>query len=384
MDALLAHSAKGGVSAQTYEAHIRGVCERAARYAKDAECYSSCSHGVLSAVAEKSALLHDLGKLDALNQEVLRRSDGKQRHLPVNHVDAGSAALKEAAFWYSALMVYAHHRGLPDIAAEFQRDTNIFRDDRAAAREHTDTTLDKLLRAHQEIFPSQTGKAEQSYEGDQNVFFRMALSCLADADHTDTATAYGQAPKQESSLSLRADERLTALNQYVNNLGGNGERSRLRREMYNACRDAKIEGGFAVCDSPVGSGKTTAVMAHLLQQAIQRKARRIFVVLPYTSIIQQSVNVYRKALVLPGENPEDVIAELHSRADFQNCETRYLTSLLLRRCSIRAITRLRSSGVSAVDRCSTCDLPNFLHKSEAITAAFCTVFRIKSRGPGAF
>jgi CRISPR-associated endonuclease/helicase Cas3 len=97
--------------------------------------------------------------------------------------------------------------------------------------------------------------------------------------------------------------------------------------MYTACRDSIQTGGFAVCDSPVGSGKTTAVMAHLLKQAIQRKSRRIFVILPYTSIITQSVEVYRKALVLPGENEEEVVAELHCRADFQDYDIRYLSSL---------------------------------------------------------
>lgn len=327
MDVLLAHSAKDGASAQTYEAHIRGVSEKATRYAKEAEYYAVNRSGILSAVIEKSALLHDLGKLDKQNQDVLRSLNGKQRHLPVNHVDAGSAALKVEDCLYSALMVYAHHRGLPDMETEFQRETAIFRDERSAVRKHTDATLEELLREHQEIFPSQTGKAEQPYDGDQDVFFRMALSCLADADHTDTAAAYGQAPEREYLPQLCAKERLAALDRYVNKLGGDDERSSLRRQMYEACRDAKIKGGFATCDSPVGSGKTTAVMAHLLQQAIERNARRIFVVLPYTSIIQQSVEVYRKALVLSGENPEEVVAELHSRADFQNFETRYLTSL---------------------------------------------------------
>lgn len=327
MDVLLAHSAKDGASAQTYEAHIRGVSEKATRYAKEAEYYAVNRSGILSAVIEKSALLHDLGKLDKQNQDVLRSLNGKQRHLPVNHVDAGSAALKAEDCLYSALMVYAHHRGLPDMETEFQRETAIFRDERSAVRKHTDATLEELLREHQEIFPSQTGKAEQPYDGDQDVFFRMALSCLADADHTDTAAAYGQAPEREYLPQLCAKERLAALDRYVNKLGGDDERSSLRRQMYEACRDAKIKGGFATCDSPVGSGKTTAVMAHLLQQAIERNARRIFVVLPYTSIIQQSVEVYRKALVLSGENPEEVVAELHSRADFQNFETRHLTSL---------------------------------------------------------
>lgn len=126
---------------------------------------------------------------------------------------------------------------------------------------------------------------------------------------------------------LRAGERLEALNRYVSQLGGDGERSRLRGEMYVACRDAKVTGAFTVCDSPVGSGKTTAVMAHLLRQAIKRNARRVFVVLPYTNIIKQSVDVYRKSLVLPSENPDEVVAELHCRADFQDKDTRYLTSL---------------------------------------------------------
>lgn len=327
MGVLLAHSAKDGASAQTYEAHIRGVSEKAACYAKEAESYTSNRSGILSAIVEKSALLHDLGKLDEQNQNVLLSSDAKPHHLPVNHVDAGSAVLKAENCLYSALMVYAHHRGLPDMEAEFQRETAIFRDERSAARKHTDVTLEELLRKHRGIFPSQISKAEQPYDGDQDVFFRMALSCLADADHTDTAAAYGQAPERECLPQLCAKERLAALDRYVNNLGGDDERSSLRRQMYEACRYAKITGGFATCDSPVGSGKTTAVMAHLLQQAIERNARRIFVVLPYTSIIQQSVEVYRKALVLPRENPEEIVAELHSRADFQDYETRYLTSL---------------------------------------------------------
>lgn len=295
MDVLLAHSAKEGVSAQSYEAHTRGVFEKATRYAQEAECYAANRSHALSAVVKKSALLHDLGKLDEQNQKVLQGSDGKQRHLPVNHVDAGSAALKTENCRYSALMVYAHHRGLPDMKAESQREADIFRDEIPAARKHTDATLEELLNTHQKIFSLQSYEADQPYGGDLQVFFRMALSCLADADHTDTAIAYGQAPEQEHFPQLCAKERLAALNQYVNNLSGDDERGNLRHEMYDACRDAKIKGGFATCDSPVGSGKTTAVMAHLLQQAIERKARRIFVVLPYTSIIQQSVEVYRKA-----------------------------------------------------------------------------------------
>jgi CRISPR-associated endonuclease/helicase Cas3 len=77
----------------------------------------------------------------------------------------------------------------------------------------------------------------------------------------------------------------------------------------------------------VGSGKTTAVMAHLLRVAADRKLRHIFVVLPYTNIISQAVEVYRKALVLEGERAEEIVAEHHHRADFQETDLRQYATL---------------------------------------------------------
>jgi CRISPR/Cas system-associated endonuclease/helicase Cas3 len=127
---------------------------------------------------------------------------------------------------------------------------------------------------------------------------------------------------------LKPAERLAALDTYVAGLSNaDDERSRLRTEMYRSCRDSDVATGIASCDSPVGSGKTTAVMAHLLAQAVRRRLRRIIVVLPFTNIITQSVEVYRKAIVVSGEKPEDVVAELHHRADFQDMRSRYLTAL---------------------------------------------------------
>ena len=126
---------------------------------------------------------------------------------------------------------------------------------------------------------------------------------------------------------LRAEERLKQLDTYVKSLETSDPRSQLRSQMYEKCRNSVQTSQFVSCDSPVGSGKTTAVMAHLLKQASSRRLRRIFVVLPFTTIITQSVDVYRRALTLPGEDPEKVVAELHSRADFEDKETRYLTSL---------------------------------------------------------
>lgn len=322
----LAHSARKNYPPQTYEAHVRGVCERAGKYAAEAECYSVKANGILSTIVRDSALLHDLGKLEERNQSVLCEQSRRRRHLPVDHTDAGSAALQKMGSGCAAMLVYSHHQGLPDLSTEFAaRGCSIFRNGNAEVRAETDAALPALLRQHEALFPRKPNKEVQAYDGDPAVFLRMALSCLADADHGDTAAAFGQTEK--AMPELRPQERLAALDHYVSKFGETDERSSLRRELYLSCRSVEAHSGFSVCGSPVGSGKTTAVMAHLLEQACKRNARRIFVVLPYTSIIRQSVDIYRKALVLPGETPEDVVAELHSRADFEDIETRYLTAL---------------------------------------------------------
>lgn len=97
--------------------------------------------------------------------------------------------------------------------------------------------------------------------------------------------------------------------------------------MYECCRDAAPHAGIVSCDAAVGSGKTTAVMAHLLRVAERKKLRHIFVVLPYTNIMQQSVDVYRRALALPDENASAVVAEVHHRAEFEGAELREMSAL---------------------------------------------------------
>ena len=97
----LAHSKKDNSSPQTYADHVKGVYIRAVKYAKEAEAYACKTNGLLQSVAGNSAIWHDLGKLDDENQAVLQgKSLGS--HLPVNHVDAGVAALIEQKCSYSA------------------------------------------------------------------------------------------------------------------------------------------------------------------------------------------------------------------------------------------------------------------------------------------
>ena len=321
----LAHSAKNGIPAEPYRKHIERVTELSGRFAAELEPYAVKDGALLRSVLCSAASLHDLGKLDTQNQAALQ--SGKLKSLPVHHQDAGAAYFlqPDTLSPYTALLIRSHHIGYPDFTNEANRGNLFLRDETVA--KHVDNTMGELLERHRESTDSLPPAPTGIISSDAPMLLRIMLSCLADADHTGTAVNYGQAT-MAPTVPLRPAERLAQLDRYVASLpSDDGERSRLRRQMYEHCRDAELTDWIASCDSPVGSGKTTAVMAHLLKQAAHRGLRRIFVVLPYTNIIEQSVAVYRKALVLPGEDPEEVVAELHHKAAFESEDIRHLTAL---------------------------------------------------------
>ncbi len=332
MESYLAHSAKNGYPSQPYLNHVYNTTKWSLIFAQEMKGYCRKDAEQIENILCLAASYHDLGKLDEKNQEVLHKEGVKSGHLPVNHMDAGAAFLKQKGqeARCSLILVYAHHQGLPDFTVEENRaETVCYRDARESVRACFDREMEQLLQIHRQLIPESTAHNPEYCEGDMSMFFRMVFSCLVDADHSDTATVYGQYPERDNIPKLQPALRLEALNRYVASLGEKNENKRndLRTQMYKRCRDGQREEGIVSNAGSVGSGKTTAVMAYQLNQAILKGARRIFVVLPYTNIITQSVEVYRQALVLPGEEPEAVVAELHCKADFEDEDTRYLTSL---------------------------------------------------------
>ena len=245
----------------------------------------------------------------------------------------------------AALACYAHHRGLPKWSAEKNKGNGrILRDVRELkglpqrAWERTDECLSSYLAEHHALFPPAQPRTSQRFKdsADSGVLRRLALSCLVDADHSDTAQHYRD-ERELDGLPLDAAKRLTALDRYVAGLTAGvqpdsdreRQRAQIRQQVYHACRyrQSPPEERVVACDSPVGTGKTTAVMAHLLRVSADRGLRRVFVVLPYTNIIDQSVDVYREALVLEGETSEGVVAAHHHRVEFQGDDWRDLRQL---------------------------------------------------------
>lgn len=338
----LAHSARRGAPEQSYRDHVANVRRFASKFAREAAAHSVKWREPFQAVVELAAAYHDLGKLDGIFQDILRRNRANREGF--NHVEAGTAHLLKLKQGEAALCCFAHHIGLPSLPKEKARaDGRLFlRDEDELAGvgkrswERTNELLDCYLAEHHAIFEPQPAGRSVRFSG---LVRRLALSCLVDGDHSDTAQHYRE-ERELDGVPLRAGERLEALDRYGNSLkpaqapesAKEQERLRLRQEVYEACRHRQLQTAerIVACDSPVGTGKTTAVMAHLLRIAVERKLRRVFVVLPFTNIIDQSVEVYRRALVLPGEDPEAVVAAHHHRVEFAGEDWRDLRQLAQR------------------------------------------------------
>ena len=333
---MLAHSARSnrGILVQNYVDHIRRVTDIASENAEILGRYSTKFGRRLLAAVRQAAEYHDLGKLDQANQAVLATGPERLR-LPINHSDAGTAALLRTGFnsILASVLVYSHHIGLPDFVEQSNRRAEDFLRD-LSLKSEIDNKLDHYLHVHADSlgFEYSPGVPEREQESTTApltpLALRLALSCLVDADHQDTAEHYGQAPAHIEA-TLEPTQRLGLLDRYTQTLAGDkqDERTRLRQILYMACRNTDIQPAMYACDAPVGSGKTTSVMAHLLNAAIVKNLRRVIVVLPFTNIIDQSVVVYRRSLVNTHEVPEAVVAGHHHRAEFDHPDSRHLTYL---------------------------------------------------------
>ncbi len=340
----LAHSAREpGTQPQTYRAHVNGtassegVVAGAARRAAAMVGYrydKTAADAIANAVAD-AATFHDLGKLDPEVQAALRK--GREARLHWDHIDAGVAHLRSCGAHMAAWIVRAHHApGLPSKPFHFttDRDRKLRgrRDDTDALDRHqeqiqrTDSLLPDMVSVHNKAIGTRQPVPGKAMHG---LTLRLALSCLVDADHSDTAYA-DTGWTAPDAAQPRWPERLAALDAYVARLGnGTSERDLLRRSFYRACRSREPDAALMACEGPVGIGKTTAVTAYLLRRAIAIGARRLFVVAPYTAILSQTADRLRKALVLDDErgSPDAIVAEHHHRADFNDISARDLATL---------------------------------------------------------
>jgi len=324
---------------QLYEDHILGSHDFMLGFIKNILPYvKHMSNVKLLTTMENTVLFHDIGKLDELNQEALNSGDKKR--LPVFHEDAG------AAYWLTyaepnaviAILIYCHHRGLPNFSDEFSKGAYAFRYTDTNNKLGVSRTTDNIASYVQKHFGAVTLRERMPIKiepFDNTIDWRITLSLLVDSDHSDAAKHCLQHFEYKLPKDPRWTERLSQLDDKISTkaqIFSNDKeeyRNILRTEMYKNCGNSNLSDSIMQCDAPVGSGKTSAVLAYLLNQACMMKhePRRLFIIAPFTNLICQIIDDLRDWVVLPNEDPEEIVVGHYNTADYDSPKIRHLSTL---------------------------------------------------------
>lgn len=262
---------------------------------------------------------HDLGKFRPRFQRYIRLASGFEADAHIKgeagkapHSTAGALLAIERfgpAGRVLAYLIAGHHAGLADWFGGLRE-----RLDKPESR----AELAESLAEHpsDDILDTGVFKAElRGIPGGKDGFalwVRMLFSALVDADFLDTErymdpgkfasrntwpTLHDLAPRFDAHMArLAADADGTPVNA-------------IRAKVLQQCRDAaKLEPGLFSLTVPTGGGKTLSSMAFALEHAHLHGKRRVIHVIPYTSIIEQTADVFRSIF-------GDAVIEHHSNAE---------------------------------------------------------------------
>ena len=298
---------------QLLKDHLRQVAELAKGFA---------SPLALGTEATLAGLLHDLGKYADRFQA---RLDDNSIH-GINHWAAGAARAAELHLHNSAFAVDGHHTGMPARDGDGLKQT-IARMRSDAERESfckCVEPLSELLRrlAADGICLPDIPVRTPGDPFSEALRTRLLFSCLVDADFRDTENHFDPgAASLRQAPQLQPVRALEILRRHLAGLSGDGDVNQRRRKLLDDCLAAATQTpGLFTLTAPTGSGKTLSSLAFALQHIVHHNAslpvddacrfRRVIVVIPFTSIIEQTAGVYRK-LFEPEFGP-DYVLEHHS------------------------------------------------------------------------
>ena len=305
-----AHVRRDGENFATHDLgeHLRGVGQRAGEYAR------AFGSGDWARIA---GLWHDLGKYSAEFQRRIKSVSGYEAHLEgqagrVNHSTAGAQYAIRQFNLHGRILAYiiaGHHAGLPDWHASETRGAalKVRLDDGS----HLERALNQLIPPDILSQTQPTSPLLGNKEG-FHLWVRMLFSCLVDADFLDTEAFMDAEKGARRGESPKLSDLLSRFNAYMEATFADAPPTRvneIRTEVLRQCR--KKAGESPGCFSltvPTGGGKTLSSLAFALEHAKRHGKRRVIYAIPYTSIIEQTANVFRD--IFP-----DAVIEHHSNLD---------------------------------------------------------------------
>jgi CRISPR-associated endonuclease/helicase Cas3 len=306
-NAFYAHSKEGEPSEkwQRLDAHLKNVADLAGDFA---DVFGAKQWGYVA------GLWHDLGKYadqfqNKLLQENTDDASDETAHNRVNHSSAGG--------WYSiqkfpqghslilSYLIMGHHAGLTDYHSEYVGNAALEKRMRGSKEV---TSLLKSISGHiLNIDPP-----NELIRGDASFWIRMLYSCLVDADYLDTESFMDEDRSGIRSEKYPQLKQLEVLfGQFMKGLHDRAKRTpvnRIREVILKQClKEAERSSRIFSLTVPTGGGKTLSSMAFALRHAVKHNKNRIIYVIPYTSIIEQTADIFR---AIPGF--EHAVIEHHS------------------------------------------------------------------------
>ena len=288
----LAHVSEDGMRNQSILSHLEGTAVIAERFAK--------SFGGQEQ-ARTAGLLHDIGKY----------SDGFQKRLKggkkVDHSTAGAKVAMAQKQPEVAFAIAGHHSGLPDGGSK----TDTMDSPTLCGRLKKPVEDCDLWKSEVNL-PSSVTRPPIAQDGFSVSFYtRMLYSCLVDADFLDTE-AFMQGKARKGNYASMG-QMLERLKEYISPWWAaetvlNQKRCEILRQCFE--RGKKESEGLFTLTVPTGGGKTVSSLAFALSHAVAVGKERVIYVIPYTSIIDQTAEVFRKVV------GEENVIEHHSGADF--------------------------------------------------------------------
>lgn len=255
-----------------------------------------------------AGLLHDFGKYQPPFQNYLKNG-GRRGSVP--HASWGAGYARKFKTNEVSIAIDGHHKGLPD-RVDWQNDTNkIVHDDEPGFDDVTaafvnDTGFDEAAFSSLCKLPADPFQRE--------LFIRYLFSSLTDSDWLSTE-AHFEAEKSalRPTRTLPVDCMLDKLEEEFAAKSKDGDINELRNKVRAEAVDkANLVTGRYSLALPTGMGKTLTSMAWALRHAKHNGLKRIIIVLPYISIIDQTARELKKIF------GEEWILEHHSSFNEEN------------------------------------------------------------------
>ena len=295
--------------------HLQAVSAMAGRFAKGFNA---------SSWAELAGLWHDLGKYREKFQKYIKTVSGydPEAHIEgavgrVDHSTAGAIHAVEQLGVRGRILAYliaGHHAGLPD--------WNSVEEGQSSLCSRLGTGKEKGY-----LQEALTGGAPQSLlqrdmpqelppcgtDTSWALWIRMLFSCLVDADFLDTEAFMDSDKTKQRGAYPGLPQLLRRFDTHMANKAARAENNavnRIRAGVLRQCREKFVESpGLFSLTVPTGGGKTLSSMAFALNHAVHHSKKRVIYVIPYTSILEQTADVFRKIFGV------DNVVEHHSNLD---------------------------------------------------------------------